>query len=593
METEKQRRVTNPLRYSCLVWALAATATFASCSKDDAASDKLLPDGKYPMTFTAAVEGLTITRATTDDSWTGSETVAVTARGVVKQYKVATDGKLTTTDPLYWQNTTETVGAWYPYNDGVKPTAETIRVKADQSSSDNYQKSDFLEASVDATFGNDAALTFTHRTAKVSVTLTNGTGITEAEVATATVSLVNLAGVESGTTVTPSESNKTYTALVTPQNCLGKQFICVTVGTGVYYYTPAEGEANLTAGKQHTYRITVLKSEIVVAIDNSIPWTDGGTSQGVGNAALFRVETPTTEGIPAITVGGDATLQSAGVYSVPSGKSFTISYAVTDFATTKGFPVASGLCDVTRTYNSSANTFTFTYTRIRSDLKLAYDIHGEPDDFYCTDASGNAYIIPGSVSPLTDSQKAACLGIVFQKKNPIIDDLWLGDDHPGCTHGLVVALHDADGDNTMQWPSATYDDMKLRYSYNSSQGYSYTKALKNWNQTILPIEKLAGYEQSHPAPAASSGWYWPFDSELAPLHWKLSKEDTSEECTQVNEQLQAAGGTTLGNEMYWSSKMDGWDRAAAVGYTRSQPNPFITLNQLRGYSYKVRYILAF
>ena len=52
----------------------------AGCT-DDADNDNRLPDGKYPITFTAAVDGLGVSRATTDadgkTSWGENDPVAI------------------------------------------------------------------------------------------------------------------------------------------------------------------------------------------------------------------------------------------------------------------------------------------------------------------------------------------------------------------------------------------------------------------------------------------------------------------------------------------------------------------------------------
>lgn len=77
---------------------------------------KRLPDGKYPMTFTAAVDGLTVTRTTTENSWEGGEEVAVQIGNTVKKYIVSADKKtLSSSDPFYWEKSDESknVTAWH------------------------------------------------------------------------------------------------------------------------------------------------------------------------------------------------------------------------------------------------------------------------------------------------------------------------------------------------------------------------------------------------------------------------------------------------------------------------------------------------
>lgn len=248
----------------------------ASCSTDD--DTAALPDGKYPMTFTAQVDGLTATRATSDNSWAGNEEVAIQIGDEIKKYTAVSDGNLTVAsdDPFYWQSTNDiTVNAWYPYND-TKPAAADLKVKADQSDNTNYQASDYLETeNATVTFANPT-LAFKHRTAKVVVTLQAGEGVTD--VSGATVKFLNQTQVEGdGTEVVPNATVTlgAYTALLIPKRIQRQQFIKVTIGTSDdardYYYTPTD--VNLEAGKQYSYTITVKKEGLVVE-GISVSWTD-------------------------------------------------------------------------------------------------------------------------------------------------------------------------------------------------------------------------------------------------------------------------------------------------------------------------------
>lgn len=278
--------------------AVIVACCLASASCTDGMDDgNRLPDGSYPMTFTAAVDGQTATRATTDNSWAGNEAVAIQIGSDTKEYTVASNGSLSVASggtPFYWQSTADiTVNAWYPYHNGTKPD---VVVKANQSQAADYQASDYLEA-VNATVTfRKPELTFTHRTAKVVVTLQAGDGITD--VSNATVTFMNQTGVENnGNTVTPKvETNTnatTYTALLVPKQMQNQKFIKVTLGGYDYFYTPANvDDANLTAGKKHIYTVTVNKSGLNVKPQTSTQWT--GTSDSVtGNAQTVK---PGTDG---------------------------------------------------------------------------------------------------------------------------------------------------------------------------------------------------------------------------------------------------------------------------------------------------------
>lgn len=169
---------------------MLAMFCIASCASDEL-NDRLLPEGKYPMSFTTAVEGQVPTRATTDNTWSGDEQVALAIGDEVKRYTPDNTGSpasLTSTNPFYWQTANErkTVRAWYcgaGYN-AAQPTRLTV--KTDQSG-EGYKQSDFLYASPqEVTFSdrNGAKLTFKHLPAKVVIHLTNGNGLTTEDVKT-------------------------------------------------------------------------------------------------------------------------------------------------------------------------------------------------------------------------------------------------------------------------------------------------------------------------------------------------------------------------------------------------------------------------
>ena len=284
---------------STLFAFLLPVLLFSSCAPGE---DSGLSGGKYPITFTAQVDGLTATRATSDNSWAGGEEVAIQIGSEVKTYTAASDGNLTVASsgtPFYWQNTNDiTVSAWYPYS-VEKLAADALKVQADQSQGDNLQLSDHLETDNATVAFADPALTFKHRTAKVVVTLKAGDGVSASDLNGATVKFLNQIGVEGGgTEVTPKFDNNTYSALLIPQNLQNNKFISVTLsdgngGSNTYYYTPTqENEANLQGGKQYTYDITVKHGYLSVTSSASPQWTgDGETITGNGQTV-----TPGTDG---------------------------------------------------------------------------------------------------------------------------------------------------------------------------------------------------------------------------------------------------------------------------------------------------------
>ncbi|WP_455664594.1 fimbrillin family protein [Phocaeicola sp.] len=311
--------------------ALASLLMLAACTPDEVTDDTRLPEGKYPFTLTAEMDGLAATtRATADGSWDGNEKVAVQVKtgneAAVKEYTAAkSTGALTSTDPFYWQKADETkqVSAWYlgtGYS-GTRPS--TWSVQSDQSKTEsgksNYQRSDFLYApQTGISYKNKEKLPFYHQTAKVVINIRNAEPLTQVDQIKA-VSINNVAlngtfsapttpgsyyglttdAPASTTPITPRkqgtpntvifEGSKTeaalasYEALVIPQTVkAGDKFIGITLNGNTYYYKAVADYNKLEAGHVHAYNITVQGGgDLKATVNTSIGWGDNGTSGSV------------------------------------------------------------------------------------------------------------------------------------------------------------------------------------------------------------------------------------------------------------------------------------------------------------------------
>ena len=163
------------------VAATLACLLAASCS-DLTDSDSLPDVGIYPVIFTAAVDAPTATRATVDNSWAGTEEVAVMVDGKVKKYKAAVNGALTPDgagNSHYWSSTQPmTVQAWYS-SAYSETSPANFTVQSNQSDGTGYQQSDMLYAIQSAAYNpqGSVSLTFKHLPAKVVVNLKQGDGV--------------------------------------------------------------------------------------------------------------------------------------------------------------------------------------------------------------------------------------------------------------------------------------------------------------------------------------------------------------------------------------------------------------------------------
>ena len=91
MKPNARGRFTPPILRKFNLLPLLALLTIA-CTQDDNGAQPL-PEGEYPITFTAAGIALNVeTKATTDNNWQGVQTVAVLVDGEMKPYDVNASG---------------------------------------------------------------------------------------------------------------------------------------------------------------------------------------------------------------------------------------------------------------------------------------------------------------------------------------------------------------------------------------------------------------------------------------------------------------------------------------------------------------------
>ena len=270
------------------VLLLAATA----CTQDELADDTRLPEGEYPLIINAtglqAVATPASTRTTVDGNWDGVTSVALSVGGVVKEYSVTTTDteKKTATlsrenDPFWWTSRDPiTVSAWCPFDNADITQMPAVKVAEDQSKLADFQNSDFISAENQTVKFDDPKLTFTHRTARVTINLKPGTGITSVD--GATVSLTSLSADNENPTVikTYKASRNTYEALTAPQTvAAGEPFIQVDLNGGTFYFRP-KNDMVLKANSRYTYTVNVTAKGLELAGCTIGDWADGGSETG-------------------------------------------------------------------------------------------------------------------------------------------------------------------------------------------------------------------------------------------------------------------------------------------------------------------------
>ena len=308
--------------------AIALLFALAACTQDEAG---FLPEGAEGTSIVFTATGLnpaataTVgTRAPADGNWTGVQSVAVLMDGTVKTYNVTpstadpTSATLTSTDPYYWTNHKDiTVTAWWPYTaDETAPPA--VKVKANQSAQKDFETSDLIVADGQKVTYGSPTLRFTHRTARVTVVLTDYTeGL-------ASVQLTGLSTEnDNPDKITPyDKGSNTYIALVAPQSvAAGRTFITCTFTNGKTFVYKMKNATDWQAGGEYTYTVS-----LAAAKDLGYTIESDGSYTVTSADGLMNVAELVNGGKTDINITLDKNIDLTGKGWTPIGTSFDNSY---------------------------------------------------------------------------------------------------------------------------------------------------------------------------------------------------------------------------------------------------------------------------
>ena len=310
-------------------FALAALAlSLAACTQDEAG---FLPEGAEgtPIVFTAtglnpAAKAIAGTRAPADGNWEGVQSVAVLMDGMVKTYDVTpstadpASATLTSTDPHYWTNHNNiTVTAWWPYTAG-ETTPSAVKVKANQSARKDFEGSDLIVADGQTVTYGSPTLRFTHRTARVTIVLTDYTeGL-------ASVQLTGLSTEgDNPDIITPyDKGSNTYIALVAPQSvAAGTTFITCTFTNGKTFVYKMKNATDWQAGGEYTYTVS-----LTAAKDPGYTIEGNGSYTVTSADGLMHVADLVNGGKTDINITLDKNIDLTGKDWTPIGTDYDNSY---------------------------------------------------------------------------------------------------------------------------------------------------------------------------------------------------------------------------------------------------------------------------
>ena len=247
-------------------------------------------------------------------------------------------------------------------------------------------------------------------------------------------------------------------------------------------------------------------------------------------------------------------------------------------------------------YKGNRETFDFDYSQLNlqpgkytvhtlDDSKVTEESRSlKAGDYYMQDGS----ILPGDedVKPFRDELQESCLGVVFwvgEKPNRLHysyhwthtankrGDHLLMHDHPGCVHGIVVALTNAgktewsstSTGNTYTWLvsyAATGQEAEKKLMLESTHTFGYnTSRCIQWyrdygGQRTEAYDAIEVFARTNPTPAGCSGWYFPSDYEMFIMtRGTLNLDEDYHMDTLLDAQFEKAGGSKFNtDDFYWS-----------------------------------------
>lgn len=214
---------------------------------------------------------------------------------------------------------------------------------------------------------------------------------------------------------------------------------------------------------------------------------------------------------------------------------------------------------------------------------------------------GDYFYSDGTISSSLENGKTV-IGVVIARDNATSTDKLLPAE---CTHGLVMVLGESSGNWSSEYSAGYVNDWAVANGYQNTTGTyydggawsyvknEYAKLLLGYNNTMALkgyiaqnayssgiIEALTAY--SIQKPASVSDLYIPSISEMELIYSNVGV---------INASLQAAGGSVLENEAYWTVSEN--ERSQANAATVNPMTGSLQGGKLKSATARVRFIFAF
>lgn len=530
---------------SILLLGLMAATLFvaASCSKDEPADGIPLPDGMYPLTFTATQADPTVVPQTgialydegdvTKCRWTTGDQIKVVVSGngndMENTCTLDADGNITAYNPqLYWKTAQNSnINAWYSNIIGQNTTVSTVSF-ADQSSKLAYVLK--AEEITGAHYqSEDIKLRFIHQLAIVRVKLQKDASYT-GDLTDVTVKLK-----EAYTSCTISEGE------ITAPGDKGAITMKNPTTDGTYYEANIIPDETGTSRQKDVFEIMAGGKTTTASLNSAVTFDAG------------KVYTVTIMVKPASI--GDKTAEDA---------------AVGDFYMKDGSLVDKDASLTDEQKKACVGIVFWVGDATAKDKTLKNDHSG------CTH---------GLVVALKDAIEGATVpecATKWQSSNTFVQT-WL--DNSKDEFEFLPVKSDKGGSDPL----------------NNIQGYNNTKAIEAFNAAnsscvVKAVSGVEDYRKANPVPATCSSWYLPSEKELTLLCGKdvvdifTNGSGGTDNRKLINGQIKKLGdyATEIESLDYWSSTENLSSWAFSVAF-----NTGVAYNSRKDKSYRVRCAFAF
>lgn len=402
-----------------------------------------------------------------------------------------------------------------------------------------------------------------------------------------------------GTTNIVKGFHENYSGIQPAHNTSGDEYTLTIQGSGSLNASTNGDSAGSGAGIGSS--ISDICGNITIN-GGTVTATGGHSSAGIGCGKFGKCGTITISGGIVIANGG---AYAAGIGSGSNGSfsSIDITDGITSVIATKGdanatAPIGKGHADenttckvtfgTTTVYNGSAWTPSTMVAGTYGGLNLAISTTTNANDTWKLGRSA-ASAVAGDLGKVigadgniyANATQASALGTTAVAMIAYVGSQ-TGESAYNYTHGLALALSDANGGNKCYWKTDNTDSGHSKQVYSNFTSESGLQYNTTHNSDTYPAFKAAISNNSTAAPSNCSAWFLPTG-----YQWN-QMINAAGDANQLRDCFSSVGGTNMQSNFYWLSTEHSSENAWCYNFNKNE-----LVNGIKKYNFYVRSALAF